>query len=165
MTSRWRDRSRRPTLALVGVAAVTACTIERADVRTPSGEPLEADSVRVRKAVESVIQGFERIDLTALDTLYHDSVVVYDMGAVVRSWAEYRDGRLLPELRALSDRRFRARDIRVRLADGTAWATFRFDFQAARDEQPIAASGAVTMVFEEVGGRWRIVHQHTSSER
>jgi hypothetical protein len=41
-----------PLVAVILVAA--ACTVERADVRTPSGEPPEADTTQVRSAACSM---------------------------------------------------------------------------------------------------------------
>ncbi|NIW35228.1 MAG: DUF4440 domain-containing protein [Gemmatimonadetes bacterium] len=144
---------------------LAGCTIEHGDVRTPSGEPPEADSVRVRETVEAIAAALEGGDLVALDSIYHDSVLVYEGGGVDRGWAVYRDGHLRPELEALTDLRFRFDDIRVRLADGTAWVTCRYALDALHDGQAVSARGVATLVFRELGRRWRLVHIHTSSAR
>lgn len=153
-----------PALALFAAVLWSAgCTIERADVRTPSGEPPEADTTEVRRAVERIAGALESGDLAALDTLYDDSVLVHEAGSATRGWARYRDGHLVPELRALSDRRVRFAGIRVRLVDGTAWATFDYRLDARRDGAPVTRRGVGTMIFEERGERWQVVYSHTSS--
>jgi ketosteroid isomerase-like protein len=159
----FRRRPLRWALAGSVLAAAAACTIERGDVRTPSGEPPEADTVRVRKLIEAIAESFGTGDLAALDTIYHDSVTVFEGGSVDRGWRAYRDGHLAPELRALSDRRLRFRDVRVHLAGSMAWATARYDLSATAEGGTVSAEGLATFVFRKRGGRWRVVHVHTSS--
>lgn len=149
------------------VAAVlsSGCTIERADVRTPSGEPPEADTTQVRKVMEAIARGFESADLLALDSIYHDSVLVFEAGIEDRGWLRYRDHHLVPELEALSDRRFVLEGIRVRRAGTTAWATFRYTFEAVHEDEAVSVRGVGTMIFQKLRGRWRLVHSHTSAPR
>lgn len=152
--------------ALAAAAAVSlsaACTIERGDVRTPSGEPPEADTTRVRMLIEAVADGFESGDLASLDSIYHDSVTVFEGGSVERGWPAYRDEHLAPEIRELSDRRLRFDEVLVRLAGSTAWATGRYTLSATRDGERVSADGLATMVFRKRAGRWRLVHVHMSS--
>lgn len=152
--------------SLLSVAlTAAACTVERGDVRTPGGEPPEADTVKVRKVMEAVALAFETGDLSSFDTLYDDSVVVFEGGAANRGWARYRDDHLVPELEALSDRRLVFEDIRVRRAGGTAWATFRFTLEAVHEGERVSASGIGTMVLQRSAGRWRVIHSHTSTPR
>jgi ketosteroid isomerase-like protein len=108
-------------------------------------------------------EAFERADLVALDSIYHDSVLVFEAGGVDRGWAAYRDGHLLPELEALADLRFVFDHIAVRLAGSTAWVTCRYRIDAIHDGEAIAARGVATLIFQELGNRWRLVHIHTSS--
>ncbi len=141
----------------------TGCTIERADVRTPSGEPPEADTARVGKVVDEIARSFERGDLASLDTLYHDSVTVFEGANVDRGWLAYRDGHLAPELEMLAERRMQVDDLRVRLAGSTAWATFSYRLAAVADGEPVSARGVGTLVLRRLGGRWLVVHSHTSA--
>ncbi len=158
---------RRGGLRLLALAAaplaLAACTIERADVRTPSGEPPEADTAQVRKVVDEIARAFERGDLASLDTLYHDSVTVFEGANVDKGWLAYRDGHLAPELEVLVERRMQISDLRARLAGSSAWVTFSYRLAAVSDGQPVAARGVGTMVLRKLGGRWRVVHSHTSS--
>ncbi len=154
---------------LVAVTAVlivaAACTIERGDVRTPSGEPPEADTLRVLKVMDAIVVAFETGDVGSLDTIFHDSVTVYEGGSVDKGWTKYRDEHLVPEMRALADRRLQFDDVRVRLAGNTAWTTCSYTLSAVRDGEQLSVSGLSTMVFQKLAGRWRLVHWHTSVSR
>ncbi len=141
----------------------TACTIERGDVRTPSGEPPEADTARVARVLDAVARGFETGDLASLDTLYHPDALIYEWGSVSHGWREYRDDRLAPELEAFDERSFVIEDRKVRIAGNTAWASFRYTIEAGPREDRLSASGVGTMIFQKLGGRWVIVHSHTSA--
>jgi ketosteroid isomerase-like protein len=154
-----------PLALVVVLLALAACTIERADVRTPSGEPPAADTTRVRMVLEEISVAFETADLSGLDTIYHDSVTVYEGGSVDRGWQSYRDGHLVPELQVLEDRRLEFDEIRIRLAGSTAWMTCRFRLSGIGDEGEVAVSGLQTMVLQRLSNRWRIVHVHTSAGR
>ncbi len=158
------DSIRSVAVAATAVAAIiAACSVERADVRTPSGEAPEADSTRVRKVVEDIADAFRSGDIVALDTVFHDSVTVYEGGRVDRGWMQYRNEHLAPEINALSDRSLSFEDIRVRLAGSTAWVTCRYSISGSLDGEPVEASGVSTMIFQKLAGRWRLVHWHTSS--
>lgn len=140
-----------------------ACTIERADVRTPSGEAPEADTALVRSLIETMGDALGAGSLSTLDTIFHDSVTVYEGGGVDVGWPRYRDGHLVPELQALEDRDFRFRSVQVRLSNNTAWATARYDLRAIREGEPLAVQGGATLIFRKLSGRWRLVHLHLSS--
>jgi ketosteroid isomerase-like protein len=148
---------------LAATVTAVACTIERGDVRTPSGQPPEADTTLVRLTMEAIAAAFESGDLASLDTICHDSVTVFWDGRLQRGWADYREHQLLPELEALSERRLRIHDVRVRLARNTAWATYGFRLSAVRNGQDVEARGAGTMILQNLQGRWRLVHSHTSA--
>jgi ketosteroid isomerase-like protein len=131
---------RRLIAVLAAAAIVAACTIERGDVRTPSGQPPEADTVRVRKAIEAMAVAFEKGDLASLDTIYHDSVTVFESGSIDQGWIEYRDGRLAPQMNALRDRHLRFDQVRVHLAGSTAWASCQYALSGTGDESILPAA-------------------------
>ena len=150
-------------LATLAAAAAAACTIERGDVRTPSGQPPEADSTAVRFAVEAVAVAYESGDLSAFDTLYHESVTVIEGAQVSSGRASYFADYLAPQIRSLDDRQCRFHDISVRLARNTAWATYRFVLAGTRNGVRVEARGVGTMILQDFQGRWQIVHVHTST--
>lgn len=149
-----------PTLA---AAAAAACTIERGDVRTPSGQPPEADSVAVRLVLEAVALAYESSDLSAFDTLFHESVVAFEGDQASSGRASYIADHLAPQIRSLDERHCRLHEISVRLARNVAWATYRFAQVGTRNGERIEARGVGTMVFQKFQGRWQIVHVHTST--
>jgi len=151
-------------LALTALVALAlACTVERADVRTPSGRSPEADTTVVRQAIAAVASAFATGDLAELDSIYHENVTIYEGGNVWQGWRSYRDGLLKPEIESLADRRLQFEDIRVRLAGTTAWSTCRFTLTATYSGTPIRSDGFATLVFRKLGDGWRIVHSHTSA--
>lgn len=154
---------RAAVLAMLAAAASAACTIERGDVRTPGGQPPEADSTAVRLAVEAVALAYESGDLSAFDTLYDDSVTVFDGAQVSSGRASYIADYLAPQIRSLDDRQCRLHDISVRLARNTAWATYRFGVAGTRNGVRVELRGVGTMILQNFQGRWRIVHVHTST--
>jgi ketosteroid isomerase-like protein len=149
-------------LPLIAAFAL-ACTVERADVRTPSGRPPEADTTVVRQAIAAVANAFETGDLTVLDSIYADNVTIYEGGNAWQGWRRYRDEHLIVEIESLTDRRLQFENIEVRLAGTTAWSTYSFTLTALHGGTPIRADGVATMVFRKLGGGWRIVHSHTSA--
>lgn len=150
-----------PLAAAILVAV--ACTVERADVRTPSGEPPEADTTAVRRVMETIALAFATGDLASLDTIYDENVTVFEGGRADAGWLAYRDGHLAPELESMSERRLHFENVRVRLAGSTAWAICRYTLTGVRDGEEVTAHGLGTMVFRKLLGRWRLVHSHTSS--
>lgn len=152
-----------PVLVLAMLVAAAACTIERGDVRTPGGQPPEADSVAVRLTMEAVARAYKSGDLGAFDTLYHESLTVLEGARISSGREDYLADYLAPGIRALDDRDCRFDDIQVKLARNTAWATYRFALAGTRDGQPVEARGVGTMILQKFQGSWRIVHVHSSS--
>lgn len=140
---------------------VVACTIERGDVRTPSGRPPEADSTSVRLVAEAVARAYESGKLTTVDSLFSDSLTVFDGDQIISGRASYIDY-LESQIGALDDRRIRLRDITVKAARNSAWATYGFTCEGTRDGEPIEVRGVGTMILQRSQNRWQIVHIHTS---
>lgn len=150
---------------VVLAAAAAACTIERGDVRTPSGEPPEADSIAVRLAMEDIARAYESGNLTLLDSLYHESVTILEEGRVRSGRSDYLADVVMPRISSLDERNCRLDEIRVRLAGSTAWATYRFVLGGRRDGEWIESRRLGTMILRKFQGRWLVVHMHTSSVR
>ncbi len=153
----------RRSLVLALLAAAAACTIERGDVRTPGGQPPEADSVAVRLAIEAVARAYQSGDLAAFDTLYHESLTVLEGVRLSSGRDDYLAEYVEPRIRSLDDRYCRFDDIQVRLARNTAWATYRFALAGNRDGESVETRGVGTMILQKIQGSWRVVHVHSSS--
>ncbi len=150
-------------LATLAAAAAAACTIERGDVRTPSGQPPEVDSTSVRLVMEAVASAYESGDLAALDTLYHDDVTAVEGTRLSSGRAGYVADHLAPQIGSLDDRNFQLHDISVRLARNVAWSTYRFNLAGTRSGERVETRGVGTMILQKSQGRWQIVHVHTST--
>lgn len=150
-------------LSIAVCACSVACTVERGDVRTPSGEPPEADTTRIRANLAAISRAYQTGELSTLDSIYHDSVTVFEGGRIDRGWASYRDRHLARELEAMSDRRLDFADVRVNLVGGTAWVTCRYRLSGTRDGKAVASTGVQTFVFRRSRGRWQVVHVHSSA--
>lgn len=125
---------------------------------------LRGDAVRVAAAVRAMFAAAERRDLAALDTLYAgDSLTVVEGAGINRGWADYRDQHLGPELKEMTDFRYRPFEIEARTAGNLGWATFRYALTAKMGERVIDAVGRGTAIAERRGGRWVIRHTQTSS--
>lgn len=149
-------------MALLAGLCFAACTIERADVRTPSGEPPEADSTRVREAFDAVVRAIVAGDPATLDSLFHDSVTVF-VGA--RSYAgrtSLSETPLPALLASTAERRLLTEGVRVRLTANFAWVTCGFRLEALQAGTPLSAGGVATIVFHRVAGRWYVLHAHLS---
>jgi len=149
-------------IATLAVSVPIACTIERGDVRTPSGRAPEADSTNVRLVMEAAARAYESGDIAALDSLFSDSLTVFDDIRVSSGRVAYIDDYLAPQIDTLGDRQLRLQDIVVKLARSAAWATFRFVRSGTRDGEEIETRGVGTMILQRSQNRWQIVHIHTS---
>lgn len=143
-----------------------ACTVERADVRTLGGESPEADTTRIRQTVEAIAAAFKSGDLAAFDSIYHDSVTIFEDGVANTDWASYREEHLIPVLGTLVDPTVEFQDIRVRFSGfGTALVTCRYYTAGTYEGEAIELRGVATLIFRRLGSRWWLVHIHTSTPR
>jgi ketosteroid isomerase-like protein len=146
--------------------AATACTVERADVRTPGGESPESDTTQIRLTVQAIATALETGDLAAFNSIYHDSVTIFEDGVANSDWATYRDEHLIPVIESLVDPTVEFADIRVRFVGfGTALATCRYRTAGTYEGRAIEIRGVATLIFRRFGSRWRLMHLHTSSIR
>lgn len=51
---------------------------------------------------------------------------------------------------------------RITVRGKCAWATHQWTFSAVADRKPFSTAGHTTFIFEKRGGRWLIVHNHSS---
>jgi ketosteroid isomerase-like protein len=135
-------------LALVVLAALTAVTSPAA-VAAQGGD-------------EAAVRGVLMQDAAAIE---RGDLAVVENGHANYGWADYRDRHLAPELKEMKNLSYKFSDIKVRLAGGTAWATFRYALAADFKGRRVEANGLATAILERRGGAWKIVHWHSSSPR
>lgn len=124
---------------------------------------LTGEAADVGSTIQALFAAAERGDLAALDTLYAgDSLTVIEGAGLDRTWAEYRDHHLTPELKEMKNFQYRPSDIEARVAGNTAWAIFRYTLSADVGERHVDIIGRGTAVLERRGQRWVIRHTHTS---
>lgn len=120
-----------------------------------------------KEAAEAVVRAAfahsEAGNLGGLDTLYTSDATIIEGAGLDRSWINYRDHHLAPELKEFQDFRYRPGEIEVTVDGNTAWVMFRYTLSATMGERKIDNVGRGTMILKLEGGRWRIRHSHTSS--
>lgn len=157
-------------LALV-VAAVGASRLsaQQQHAHPAATRPLQADTVlrgdaaQVGATVRALFAAIERGDLVALDSLYAgDSATIVEGAGINRGWADYRDHHLGPELKQMTNFRYRPFEIEARTAGNLAWATFRYALSGNMGTQALDLVGRGTAILERRGNRWLLRHTHTS---
>jgi ketosteroid isomerase-like protein len=137
-----------------------AATITAEPPRIPS---FSADSASAAAVVAALFAAAERGDLSALDTLYAgDSLTVVEGAGINRTWADYRDHHLGPELKEMKNLRYRPSEIEVHVRGALAWAIFRYTLRADAEGQPADIVGRGTAILEKRGNRWVVRHTQTS---
>lgn len=141
----------------VGVAITIRATVNAND----------NDEAAVRAVLMQSATGFERGDLAMLNKVYanDESVTIFESGHANYGWADYRDHHLVPEMKEFKNTKYTLSDIKVKVSGSTAWATYKYALTGDIKERHIDVNGLGTAVLEERGGRWLIVHTHTSAPR
>lgn len=145
------------TLLLAGPSLAAQQPASQSASRTAS------DTAQVGAALRATFAAVERKDLAALDTLYAgDSLTVVEGAGMNRGWADYRDHHLAPELKEMTNLRYRPFEIEAHVAGNTAWAVFRYALSTELGGRAIDAVGRGTAILERRGPRWVVRHTHTS---
>jgi uncharacterized protein (TIGR02246 family) len=140
--------------------------------RTPArGARATAESAQasaVREAFDSLVDGIRRADAEAAAALYWNSpqlLVFNNNGTVTKTWEQARSNR--ESLYAkVSDVKLDVRDVRVKtLGAAAAVVTCLWEQSQTADGQPERATGRLTIVYQKIGGAWKIVHTHTSPDK
>ena len=102
-------------------------------------------------------------DTELLHKAYADDVMVVSglFEPPLVGWPNY--------LNAYKQQRMRMEQVRMErtnsfltLRGNVAWVAYQWQFQAIADGKPASAQGHTTLILEKRGGRWVIVHNHTS---
>jgi ketosteroid isomerase-like protein len=132
--------------------------------------PLAAQSPDERAviAVVEALAAFSQAkNVAGLDTLYAPDawVRVIEGAGVNRGWVDYRDHHLAPELAEFQNFRYRYFEVEPQVRGTVAWASFRYELIADTPQGHVEAEGRGTAILEKRGGRWLVVHTHTSGRR
>lgn len=125
------------------------------------------DATAVRTVVEAFAEHAQAKALDGLDTLVaHDPWVDIIEGAGVNhGWSDYRDHHLAPELAEFENFTYRYFAIEPQVRGAVAWTPFQYELIVDTPRGHVEVEGRGTAVLERRGGRWLIVHLHTSGRR
>lgn len=133
--------------------------------RTAAVSPTER---AVRDAFDTLVDGIRRADVAAVMGVYWNSpqlVLFNNNGTVTKSWQQVRTNRQ-SSYPNLKDVKLDVRDVRVHVLSPTsALVTCLWSQTQTAREQSESATGRLTLVFQRVGGAWKVVHTHTSPDR
>ncbi len=125
------------------------------------------DEKAVRDVLTREAAAVEKGDLATLDKIWANSedVTVFESGHANYGWTDYRNSHLAPELKEFKNTKYSFSDLKVKVDGKTAWATFKYTLSADIGTRKIESGGLGTAILENRGGRWRIVHWHSSAPR
>lgn len=121
------------------------------------------------KAVTEVLMqnaaAIENKDLAELDKFWlnDESLTVFEGGYADYGWLTYRDKHLARELKDFENLKYSFSDIKVKTDGKTAWATLKYSLIADIGKRHVDSAGLGTVILEKRGGKWKIVHWHSSS--
>ncbi len=123
-----------------------------------------ADAERVAAVLEAAFAATERADYAALDTLFAgEDLTIIEGAGIDRTWAQYREGHLKPEIERFESLSYRPREIEARVAGDWAWAIFEYDLRVRVEGRQIDRVGRGTAIFKKRQGRWVIRHMQSAS--
>jgi ketosteroid isomerase-like protein len=121
----------------------------------------------VRSALDALIEGIERADVTAVMNAYWNSpslTLFNNNGTVTRSWEQVRANRT-SSYPMLKDVSLNVRDVRVStLGTDAALVTCLWTQSQTFRGALETATGRLSLVFRKLAGGWKIVHTHTSPD-
>jgi uncharacterized protein (TIGR02246 family) len=136
--------------------------------KRPAASSDSAESRAVRAAFDSLVDGIRRADAEAVMKLFWNSpqlIVFNNNGTVTKGWDQVHSNRQSLYAK-VKDVKLDVRDVHTRLLGPTAaLVTCLWDQSQTADGQPEHATGRLTIVYEKIGGEWKIVHTHTSPDR
>ena len=125
---------------------------------------LSGQALQVATAIRAYFAASERGNLVAIDSLVAGERFNAVEGAGInRGWADYRDNHLGPELKEMTNFRYRPFEVEASTAGDIGWSTFRYAIRADLRGQAIDQVGRGTAILERSGNRWVIRHLQTSS--
>lgn len=127
------------------------------------------DTADIQSLLKDYDAAFNAKSMDRLAAFYHPEVTIFEGGGVDRTWAEYRDHHLGPEMAAFITVSFAHSNsvIHVLGADKkAAYVTSEYAIKAKMKEREVDGGGLETLLLlKGDDGKWRIRHSHTSSRR
>ena len=125
------------------------------------------DEKLVREVLTQNMTAFANNDMPTLDKIWanDEAVTVFENGHANYGWLDYRNNHLAPEMKEMKNVKYASSDLKLKLADKMAWATFKYTISGDLDGKHFDSGGLGTAILEKRGGRWLIVHWHSSAPR
>lgn len=92
-------------------------------------------------------------------------LTVFENGKANYGWTDYRDNHLAPEMKEFKNTRYELLNLKTKVDDKTAWATFNYKISGDIGTRHFDGGGLGTAVLEKINGNWKIVHWHSSATR
>lgn len=123
------------------------------------------DEIAVTNVLTQTAAAVENKDLEKLDKLWanDETTTVFEGGYADYGWLNYRNKHLARELKEFANLKYSFSDIKVKTDGKTAWAMLKYSLVADIGERHVDSAGLATAVLEKLGGRWQIVHWHSSA--
>jgi ketosteroid isomerase-like protein len=125
------------------------------------------DEKQIREVLTKNTTAFEKNDLATLDKIWanDEAVTVFENGHANYGWADYRNNHLAPEMKEIKNTKYSSSNVKVKIDGKTAWATFKYTISGDSEGKHFDGGGLGTAILEKRGGRWLIVHWHSSAPR
>ena len=125
------------------------------------------DEKQVREVLTQNMTAFAQNDIPTLDKVWanDEAVTVFENGHANYGWLDYRNNHLAPEMKAMKNVKYASSDLKLKVADKMAWATFKYTISGDSDGKHFESGGLGTAILEKRGARWVIVHWHSSAPR
>lgn len=125
------------------------------------------DERQIREVLTKNTTAFEQNDLATLDKIWanDEAVTVFENGHANYGWADYRNNHLAPEMKEIKNTKYSSSDVKVKIDGKTAWTTFKYTISGDSEGKHFDGGGLGTAILEKRGGRWLIVHWHSSAPR
>ena len=123
------------------------------------------------KAVIAVLQqnatAFARNDMATMNKIWvtNETLTIFESGHANYGWTDYRDNHLAPEMKEMKNTKYEFSDIKAKVSGSMAYATMKYTISGDSDGKYFDSAGLATAVLEKSGGKWRIVHWHSSAQR
>lgn len=121
------------------------------------------DEQKIDITISEMLAAWQIGDVELLRKAYADDTMVvsglYEPPVV--GWANYANAYRQQRAR-MEQVRMERRNSFITLRGNVAWVSYQWEFSAIADGRPSAAQGHATLILEKRGGRWLIVHNHTS---
>ncbi len=152
---------RRPVLSIICLVAIVATVVAAA----PKAKDAEPDFKAMQAKVDAAWESLKAEN--AAPFYAHDAGLVFYDAAPVKydGWAAYRDGAQKLFLDGATSLKFNVNDdLKVTRRGKVAWTTRTMHVAAGmKDGKNLAFDGRHTVIWENRGGKWLIVHEHFSA--